>query len=191
MEFVIAVYNEDISWVEENEINSSSCIYLKMEREVKDIYKSVEKLPNVGREGHTFLYHIIKNYESLADVTVFTQGRISDQCPNLVSKSIELNGSKNYEILGLTYNITNFSCIHHVGIPIREVCETLFENPPSCFSFSVGAFMYVPKELILSKPKQFYERCLKILEKDINPIEGFIFERIWGLIFDPNIIPRK
>jgi len=30
-------------------------------------------LPNVGREGHTYLHHIVNNYENLADWTVFSQ----------------------------------------------------------------------------------------------------------------------
>jgi hypothetical protein len=30
-------------------------------------------LENVGREGHTYLHHIVKNYENLADWTVFSQ----------------------------------------------------------------------------------------------------------------------
>ena len=30
-------------------------------------------LPNVGRESHTYLHHIVSNYDSLADWTVFSQ----------------------------------------------------------------------------------------------------------------------
>uniref|UniRef100_A0A6U6VLJ9 Uncharacterized protein n=1 Tax=Zooxanthella nutricula TaxID=1333877 RepID=A0A6U6VLJ9_9DINO len=33
-----------------------------------------EALKNVGRESHTFLTHIVENYDRLADWTVFTQG---------------------------------------------------------------------------------------------------------------------
>lgn len=32
------------------------------------------ELPNVGREAHTFLHHILKNYDTLADVTFFVNG---------------------------------------------------------------------------------------------------------------------
>mmetsp|Transcript_21547 Transcript_21547/g.36716 ORF Transcript_21547/g.36716 Transcript_21547/m.36716 type:complete len:106 (+) Transcript_21547:177-494(+) len=31
-------------------------------------------LPNVGREAHTFLYHIVEKYNYLADWNVFTEG---------------------------------------------------------------------------------------------------------------------
>ena len=30
-------------------------------------------MPNVGRESHTYLYHIVENYDNMADWTVFTQ----------------------------------------------------------------------------------------------------------------------
>lgn len=33
----------------------------------------VEELPNVGREAHTFAYHLTARYDSLADYTVFLQ----------------------------------------------------------------------------------------------------------------------
>jgi hypothetical protein len=35
-------------------------------------------LPNVGREGETYLQYIISHYTTLPDVVVFTQARISD-----------------------------------------------------------------------------------------------------------------
>ena len=34
-----------------------------------------EKLPNVGRESHTYLYHIINKYETLPEITVFIQAK--------------------------------------------------------------------------------------------------------------------
>lgn len=41
-------------------------------------------LPNVGRETHTILTHIVNNYDQLADITVFTQGNIDDHVKYLV-----------------------------------------------------------------------------------------------------------
>ena len=34
-------------------------------------------LPNVGREQHAYLTHIVRNYDSLADWTVFLHGKVS------------------------------------------------------------------------------------------------------------------
>ena len=32
----------------------------------------------MGRESHTWLYHIVENYNNLDDVSIFLQGRIDD-----------------------------------------------------------------------------------------------------------------
>ena len=32
------------------------------------------QLPNIGRESHTYLHHIVSRYDTLADVTLFLQG---------------------------------------------------------------------------------------------------------------------
>jgi hypothetical protein len=36
----------------------------------------VHILENVGRESHTYLYHIVRNYRLLADVTIFVRGNV-------------------------------------------------------------------------------------------------------------------
>jgi hypothetical protein len=52
------------------------------------------------------------------------------------------------------------------------------------FNFGAGAQMIVSRERIHRHPKSFYERIVTMLETSINPIEGFVIERFWGLIFD-------
>lgn len=38
-----------------------------------------ERLPNVGREGHTFLEHMVRHYDQLADVTLFMNPGTGDR----------------------------------------------------------------------------------------------------------------
>ena len=40
-------------------------------------------LPNVGREAHTYLHHVVQRYDELADATVFCQGKPFDHVPDL------------------------------------------------------------------------------------------------------------
>jgi hypothetical protein len=68
VEIVLARYNEDVSWCDQ--YKSLVTIYNKGEDDLK--YDSLP-LPNVGREGHTYLHHVVQNYENLADWTVFSQ----------------------------------------------------------------------------------------------------------------------
>jgi Protein of unknown function (DUF3431) len=45
--------------------------------------KMVHFLENIGREAHTYLYHICNNYRLLSDVTVFVQAMCTKMTPLL------------------------------------------------------------------------------------------------------------
>ena len=42
-------------------------------------HRQWETLPNVGREGCTYLHHIINKYDYLDDITVFLQGSLDKE----------------------------------------------------------------------------------------------------------------
>ena len=76
VELVVAAYDEDLSWL--RMYANISTVYVKGKLVYGDglgpASTLVRTLPNVGRETHTYLHHIVENYNELADVTVFTQG---------------------------------------------------------------------------------------------------------------------
>ena len=72
VEVVIAQYDESLSWVDFAAERSPHVRYTVYSKGKTPLAGTIS-LPNVGRESHTFLYHIVKNYDSLADWTVFTQ----------------------------------------------------------------------------------------------------------------------
>ena len=76
IEIVIARYNEDLSWLKKIPKSIKITIYNKGldNIEISDIKYNIIKLPNIGRESHTYLYHIINNYDNLAHKTIFCQG---------------------------------------------------------------------------------------------------------------------
>jgi hypothetical protein len=106
-EIVIARYAENVDWA--NEItNMNVTIYNKgksftsgsrslkkksktPERRNRSVKKSktperrVLTLPNIGRETHTYLHHIIENYDRLAEMTVFSQGDPFMHSPDLLA----------------------------------------------------------------------------------------------------------
>ncbi len=80
-DLVVAHYREDLSWLAQiQDYVGHVYLYCKdydhctkglpMPLEAKKF--TVVHLPNVGREAHTFLYHILTHYEHLAHRTVFT-----------------------------------------------------------------------------------------------------------------------
>lgn len=80
IQYCVARYNEDVSWITGSSsatdaTDANVLIYNKGTR--LDIPNEI-MLPNVGRESHTYLHHIIENYDRLCDITVFTQAKIND-----------------------------------------------------------------------------------------------------------------
>jgi hypothetical protein len=191
LSIVVARYNENIDWVKKYK---NVIVYNKGNpSNLKKSQILFTNLDNVGREGHTFLYHIINNYDNLSDWTIFVQGNPFDHCPNFYEKidklykNINLVQENNFKFLSDTiYNSNISKCKYHTNIPLKKVYNDIFntkkENKP--IIFSPGGQFYVSKKLILTKPKIYYEKILKLLDYNINPIEGFCIERLWKYIFE-------
>jgi hypothetical protein len=103
VDLVIARYNEDIDWLKDYSKYKFNRIFIYNKGKKKDlkdcplevetIYKT---LPNVGRCDHTYIYHIIHNYDTLASVTIFAKGSVicpyrilGNREPDKFSKTIE------------------------------------------------------------------------------------------------------
>jgi len=75
---VCARYNEDINWL--LPLNSKSLIIYNKGKDDLHLFPKdkIVNLENIGREGGTYIYHIIKNYDNLNDHTIFIQGNPVD-----------------------------------------------------------------------------------------------------------------
>lgn len=77
-------------------------------------------------------------------------------------------------------------CPYHYGLTLRNVYELLFNEKREeniNIEFGCGAQFIVSKNQILKRPKNFYLQIVKLLEYDINPIEGYVIERLHKIIF--------
>lgn len=195
VEVVIARYNEDVEWVKQFQ---NYKIYNKgSELSIENI-----KLPNVGACDHTYLYHIINNYDSLANVTVFLTGG----CVYRNDKLPIVNYVLQNAIQGLTctdtyivntdelYNFTIDSHKHfHVEnddpklIPceIRPYGKWLKEyaNKTIIPNVQYGGIFCVTRDDIRSNPKSYYEKLIIPLSKDRKPEAAHYMERAWSAIF--------
>ena len=183
---VVARYNECLEWTKQflNKI-----IYNKGTSLTYDFNQIL--LDNVGREGHTYYKHIYDNYDNLADYTIFLQGNPLDHSPNIISN---LNYYINNKDLSIDFeflsekilNCNLNGCSNHHGLPLIETYEKLFDERKENmeFKFGAGAQFIVSKKKILQRPKEFYLKIIEMLNKDINPIEGFVIERFHKLIFE-------
>jgi len=74
VQVVVAHYAEDLKWIKEASDAAPTASFVVYTKGPKMDDATTEVLPNVGREAHTYLHHIVNNYDNLSPWTVFTQG---------------------------------------------------------------------------------------------------------------------
>ena len=188
MKFVISRYNENVEWANGLE----NCIIYNKGTSPITTKHPVFPLPNVGREGHSYLHHIIMNYHSLDDYTIFLQGFPFDHTPNLEHIMNDVKKKVYQDNVSFTYSILSKD-IYTIGLDrgefshklAKEVYPKVFgkEKEEHTFTFGAGAQFIVSKEAILSRTKEFYKNMIKLLDYDVNPVEGYVIERFWNMIF--------
>jgi hypothetical protein len=201
---VVARYNENVEWTREF---PNKVIYNKGDRATipADLQEYVIDLPNVGREAHTYLYHIVNNYDRLDDILIFSQGKYADHIrvsPAEFRRMFsDISGaSENYydsNCWGKTscrsyeFTLTNFKGElgnNHLkyGTWFERVFSERYSDEKIIYA---NAIFSVDKLHILSRSKEFYERLLKELDYHSAPLEAHFMERSWLQTF--NIHPTR
>jgi len=184
IKIVVARYNENVEWTKEF---PNVVIYNKGEPLLEGCEEVM--LSNVGREGHTYYQYICDHYEDLDDYMVFLQGRPFDHSPNIISnlnRYYKTETIPEFEFLSELVIDCNLSgCRFHANLPLRDVYERVFKEKKEKlnFEFGAGAQFIVSKNAILRRPKSFYSNIVDMLGKSVNPVEGFVIERLHKLIF--------
>lgn len=100
---IVSRYNESLKWTLDSPYNQYKYIVYNKGPNDNFEHKHVShviKLPNVGRESHTYLKHIIDNYDNLADINIFLPGSIDTNHKifkkKLISKTL-LKNIKEYK----------------------------------------------------------------------------------------------
>jgi hypothetical protein len=154
------------------------------------------RLPNIGREAHTYLHHLSERFDDLADVTVFVQGHPFDHAPDLHARLRELaNGEKKIDDfwwLGFVAD-TDDPCGRRLFVPwsknpaheelnLDEFHRRLFGCPgPPEYRFFVGAQFILSRKTAKRRPVAFYRMASK-LASDF-PLAPHCFERCWDRVF--------
>lgn len=205
---IIARYHEDISWVDELGYD-----YIVYDKSGMAADNSIE-LENIGRESHTYLTHIVRDYHALAPVNVFVQGNPFDHIDDrnrgsveMLRKMIEDVAEKGVPFKGFAWfklKCDRLGRPHDLckpenegrwagcgkDIPLGEVFEKLFDASfPSQLVVRAPAGLFaVTGDRIRTRPKAFYEYALRLIEAD--PLDenntGHAFERLWQHIFNGN-----
>jgi hypothetical protein len=192
LELVVAHHEESLRWLRRVPPDYRRSIYHKGSGPLEGAIA----LPNAGREAHTYLYHIVQRYDSLAPVTVFCQGHPFDHASdfhytlkNLAEGTLAV---RDFSWLGFIIDtddargkrlFVNWSKnAAHQELELDLLYENLFgKTCPDLFHFYVGAQFIATKQAILGRPREFYEKALKLSVGIENAAHGF--ERIWDGIF--------
>jgi len=212
IDLVISRYNETLDWL--YKIDTTNINVICYNKNIKKFnhpkVNRVIDLPNVGKCDHTYLYHIIENYDKLNDITIFAPGSCDmnekwGQFINTYSKAIYFKKSifqtskhinvkndlydftlDNYE----TANIENRNMNNEVKTqlcsirPFGKWYESKFGKLEIKHITYKGIFA-VSKNDIHKRSKCFYKELINELMTS-NPESGHFIERSWIAIFNPN-----
>lgn len=196
IDLIVAKYKEDTSWCQKFGENCKILIYDKGNPSTALSLPNIPRFPRnefrgsfhaktpTGRESHTYLYHILKNYPHFADFNFFCQGRVEDHIPlfeDIFNYLITVESRPCFLHLGKAELCDVFGGPYHRGLPLSRVYQRLFKGPvPENFLFHLSATFWVSKESILSRPKRFYEEMMQIIYEE--PLSGYVFERFWEYV---------
>jgi hypothetical protein len=216
VDIIIARYNEDLKWTLEYPFNQFKYIvYNKGNNEnfEKKYVSKIIKLPNVGKCDHTYLYHIIENYDKLSDITVFFPGSIDLKHKKKIAVKIlkEIYLRKNAIFISLNENdiqklhykfkLDYYKTKHALNRsddndntdymlkksnirPFGLWFQNMFGNLKIDCLIYYGIFS-IDKNDIIQHPKSRYETLIQELSDHPNPEVGHYLERSWCAVFHP------
>ena len=212
-EIVLAYYNENIDWINTPPYNKYSviCYNKGTNKNIKiNNLKSMVYLQNIGRESHTYLYHIIQNYEKLSNITIFVMGSMSDttykkneklkllfenltddssvficQTYNNVKKDLYTFTIENYTSTNSeNHTKNNYNLLIPSEIrPFGKWLDSNFKDI-DITHVSYNSIFALNKKHILQHSKEYYIQLINQLNSP-NPEVGHYFERSWEAVFFP------
>ena len=175
-ELVLALWDRDSSWINDVSQDVKIIKYNKNPNTLKadEIYLT----PNVGRDVHTFFWHIVNNYDNLADYTFFAQDYvedhvsnyaeiINDDVANLSKYAIQDLGGCWFFQTALPFIIkTDYTgAPYHHGLPLREMWKVVFGTEmPTYIYFTAAGHFCITKEHVHQYPVERYKNVLSVLE---------------------------
>ncbi|AKD57212.1 DUF3431 domain-containing protein [Spirosoma radiotolerans] len=214
LELVVAHYTENLNWLRNLPTGIRTTVYTKSPEPITEPHTL--PLPNIGREAHTYLHHLASRYDSLADWTIFCQGKPFDHAYDF-KKTIREFDSERSELSGTGIDpgatqLRSFRWFGHLidtddnqghrlfvpwsknedgrDLDLIGFHHALFgTDGPDFYTFVLGAQFAVHKTLVQSRPRSFYEHALNISVS--FPDAAHCFERSWDRVFgvvgiDPN-----
>lgn len=204
-QIIVSVYQEDIDWLKP--VANRVMMYLKdANRALPTDFYQIFRLPNVGREGHSYLHYIVENYDNLPEICVFIQGRIHDHIEP--SRMIDFrwlhDAVESAKTIGFA-SITSMSLSGQSLIPwcdeyLKRIANGNLTRAPSPsivvyvkkhanidikipYMTSGNGLFAVRRDHVLRHDRSVYESMRESLSHSNDPEEGHFLERLWVSIF--------
>lgn len=215
VEIVVSRYNENLEWINSYPFNQFQyTVYNKGINEnfnKKNVNKIIN-LPNVGVCDHSYLYHIVSNYDenTLKEITIFLPGSVN--MSNKINKAISiltkvLLKQSAFFIGEYTSNVFNFfkdfildnhKTTYYDNLLLNNQCELIkswirpfgkwylynFGQITVPYYTMNGIFSFDKKDIMKHK-KIRYERLISQLNAGRNMEAPHYMERSWGAICFP------
>lgn len=224
VDVVVCAYDENLHWLWPlQEKATRAFVYDKWDGPPEDPFHRLNifyddgviliPLPDVGKNDHAYLHHIVEHYDHLADWTVFLTGAPSesDLRGTALESALRIGDSLRVPRLwrGRDWgpdgrirwasmtdvpdaNGTNWADRHASG-KITPATLSFVEwmrkfvgfdpDGPDWPGYHPGALLAVPKRAITYLPRAFYERLGEQVSHSVEPEEGHYMERAWVVIF--------
>ena len=190
IDVVVARFNEDVGWTAKLRHDARVLFYDKGESRCL----GSTRLPNVGREAHTYLWHIVDNYMRFPDWTFFTQGDPNRHMPFSHLQGI-INGfpatwfrSALWIESGPMFFVNRPVCFEGVTEGenqekgVGDVWRELFEGePPVAMVFAPAAIFAISRARLESRSLSFYKLAMELASRRARG--AWEFERLWAYLW--------
>lgn len=152
------------------------------------------RTPNIGREGFTYLTHIIENYDDPSPRTVFMQDDVVNHRPHLLAFVAEiLSADPDFHHFPCTWGgygpiyrrtiVGGVSDLSTLGRPdmIKVACEELGLSLPDEYTTETCAFFSLSSRMVRSRSRDFYERAREWVLR--STYHEYALEHMWAIIF--------
>lgn len=186
---VLAVYSEDISWVELLPPAIQIEIVLKRYRSVPPRCHVAGYCRNEGREAHSFTWYVAEYFDQLKGTYYFAQGHPFDHVHNFLKQvtTPEFDDWSFRDFGDYRLQTHPSGAPQHPGLKIHQLhrvfaAESQLREVYKCFS---GAIFQAHRLTLQSRPRDLYVRLAEEMKHSDN---AWAMERLWRLFFTEDVI---
>jgi hypothetical protein len=204
-QLVVAHYNESLDWLSYIPFPGMNIlIYEKGDYSHTLAGDGRIALPNIGREAHTYLTHIVNNYYNLSEFTIFCQGNWTDHVHNLW-QSLSISFDKGFSDFAhlrihMCFNEASYNdmlkrnpwskFIKMANPSLVALFHEVFpdEPLPDWIEFGANAIFNVRKDVVHRHSLDVYKKLLSHFDHEKHTKEHieempYTLEYFWKILF--------